>query len=58
MDKESYKRGFEDCVELCLYEIQKAENLEEARKRIREFLGLVKEDKLERLKERLWVIGQ
>ena len=58
VDKENYRRGFEDCGELCLVETNEAETLEEARKRVREILGLVKEDKLERLKRMLWMIGR
>lgn len=58
MDKESYKRGFEDCTELGLYEMAKAKTLEEAKRRCEEILGLLKEDKLERLKEMLWIVGR
>ena len=35
-----------------------AESLEEARRRIMEVLSLIKEDKIERLKQMLWMIGR
>jgi len=58
VDKESYRRGQEDAFELCLSEIAKARDLRDAYKRIQEILGLVKEDKLERLKRMLWTINE
>lgn len=58
MDNESYRRGWEDALELCLSEIQKIKTLNEARIKARELLGLIKEDKIERLKEMLWMIGR
>jgi len=53
MDRESYRRGQEDAVELCLYELSKARNLEDAKRRIQEILGLIKEDKIVRLRDML-----
>jgi len=58
VDRESYKRGFEDCVELCLSAISESGSLEEAKRRVEEILGLIKEDKIERLKRMLWMIGR
>ena len=58
LDKESYRRGQEDAFELCLSEIAKARNLGDAYRRIQEILGLVKEDKLERLKRMLWTVTE
>lgn len=55
MSQESYRRGWEDAIELCLYELERAKSLEEAGQKIKELLGLVKEDKIERLKEMLWM---
>jgi len=56
VDSEGYKRGFEDSVELCLFEVSRAKSLEEARKRIEEIWSLIKEDKIERIKRMLWQI--
>jgi len=56
LDGESYRRGFEDAVELCLSEISRAKSLEEAGRRVGDVLSLVKEDKLERLKQMLWLV--
>jgi len=56
MDPEGYRRGHEDALELCLYELSNASDLVDAKRRVQELLGLVKEDKLERLKEMLWMI--
>ncbi len=57
MDRESYRRGFEDATEFCLDEVNDSRSLEEARHRIEEVLSLIKEDKLERLKQMLWMIS-
>jgi predicted RNase H-like HicB family nuclease len=35
--------------------LERAKSLEEAGQKIKELLGLVKEDKIERLKEMLWM---
>ncbi len=53
MDSESYRRGHEDALELCLSELGQAQNLEDAKSRVTELLGLVKEDKIDRLKHML-----
>lgn len=50
----SYKQGFEDALELCISETDQSENKDKALAKMTEFLGLVKGDKLERLKEMLW----
>ncbi|MEM2127833.1 MAG: hypothetical protein QXH67_06395 [Candidatus Bathyarchaeia archaeon] len=51
-----YERGFEDAVELALKSIEEAGTLEEAERRIKRLLGLVKERKYEALKEMLEAI--
>ena len=56
LDRESYRRGFEDAAELCLSEINESKTLKEAKQRVETVLSLIKEDKLERLKQILWVI--
>jgi len=56
--EDGYRRGFEDAVELCLASINETENLEDARERIQEYLSLIKEDKIERLKKSLWFISK
>jgi len=56
VDRESYRRGFEDAVELCLAELNDSNILEKAKKRLEEVLSLIKEDKIERLKRMLWMI--
>jgi hypothetical protein len=52
----SYRVGFQDALELSLDEIINAKTKEAAEKKIREFLGLVLEDKLSRLKQNLFDI--
>ena len=56
MERESYRRGMEDALELCFHEVNKAEKLEVARNSIKELLGLVKEDKLDWIRKMLWMI--
>ena len=56
--KEGYRRGFEDAVEFCLASINETGKLEDARERIEEYLSLIKEDKIERLKKSLWFISK
>jgi ribosome assembly protein YihI (activator of Der GTPase) len=56
MDNESYRVGFEAAIELCITETVEADSKEKALSKMYEFLGLVKDDKLERLKEMLWHI--
>jgi hypothetical protein len=48
-----YERGFEDAVELALKSLEESASLEEARRRVRRLLGLVKERKFEALREML-----
>jgi hypothetical protein len=52
----SYRNGFEDAVELCIAETEQSETKEVAISRMKEFIELVKTDKLYRLKEMLWQI--
>jgi hypothetical protein len=56
MDNESYRVGFEAAIELCIAETMQSDSRERALAKMAEFLGLVKEDKVERLKEMLWNI--
>jgi len=56
--EDGYRRGFEDAVELCLASINETGKLEDARERIEEYLSLIKEDKIERLKKSLWFISK
>ena len=51
-----YRDSFEDALELCLAEVANAETKNKATAKLEEWLGLVKEDKLERLKQMLWLI--
>jgi len=53
----SYREGFEDAVELCLYEASKAVGKKGAIEKLQEILGLVKEDKFQRIKEMLWMVN-
>ena len=56
MDNESYRIGFEAAMELCLVETRKSDSREIALAKMQEFLNLVKDDKMDRLKEALWNI--
>lgn len=56
MDNESYRIGFEAAIELCMAETLQSESKKKALAKMAEFLGLVKDDKVERLKEMLWNI--
>ncbi|MGQ9565901.1 MAG: hypothetical protein ACUVT5_05080 [Candidatus Bathyarchaeales archaeon] len=47
----SYQEGFEDSLELCLIEVKKSKTKKAALGRLQYFLGLVKEHKLDRIKE-------
>jgi len=49
----SYQDGFEDATELCLKEVDDARSKSDAVKRIKYLLGLVKEDKFEKIKQML-----
>ena len=49
----SYAEGFEDATELCLHELKKAKDLEDAKQRIQKIIRLVKEKKFERIKSML-----
>ncbi|MEM2841632.1 MAG: hypothetical protein QXN62_08760 [Candidatus Bathyarchaeia archaeon] len=51
-----YERGFEDACELALKNLEEAKSLEEATRRVRRILGLVKERKYEALREMLEAI--
>jgi len=52
----SYNDGFEDALELCLKEVTKAKVIDEAIRQIKYILGLVKEDKFDRIKKMLGAI--
>ena len=39
-DISDYNRGFEDALELCLADLEKTKTLEEAREKVRCYLGL------------------
>jgi hypothetical protein len=52
----SYRVGFEAALELCITETAKAGSKEKALAKMTEFLGLVKDDKMERLREMLWKV--
>jgi hypothetical protein len=56
IDNESYRHGFEAALELCIAETTEAETKEKALAKMTEFLGLVKGDKMERLREMLWKV--
>ena len=56
VDKDSYRIGFEAAIELCINEIRQSETKEIALAKIYEFMSLVKDDKIERVKEMLWAI--
>jgi hypothetical protein len=49
----SYRDGFEDSLELCLEEVNKAKGKQDALQRLQYLLGLVKERKFDRIKEML-----
>ena len=49
----SYAEGFEDAAELCLHELKKAKDLEDAKERVKKIIQLVKERKFERIKSML-----
>lgn len=49
----SYQEGFEDSLELCLFEVKRSKNKRDAIERIRYLLGLVKERKFDRIKQML-----
>jgi len=55
-NSESYKWGFEDSVELCLFEVSRTKSLNEAKKRVEENWSLIKKDKIECIKRMLWQI--
>jgi len=50
-----YARGFEDAAELSLKAVREARSLEEAERKVRYLLGLVKERKFKILQEELGV---
>ena len=53
LDKESYRRGFEDCAELCFIEISESKTLQEAKSKVNCILTLLKEGKVRKLKKKL-----
>jgi predicted RNase H-like HicB family nuclease len=53
-----YRIGFQDALELCIAEIETAKTKEDVTKKLKEYLGLVLEDKIARLKQMLFLIKQ
>jgi len=53
-DISDYNRGFEDALELCLADLEETKTLEEAKAKVRSYLGLLKEHKLKRLRKMVW----
>jgi len=49
----SYEEGFEDAVELCMDEAERAPDKQGVLKRLEYILGLVKEHKFDRIKRML-----
>ncbi len=49
----SYEEGFEDAVELCMDEAERAPDKQDVVKRLEYILGLVKEHKFDRIKRML-----
>ncbi len=49
----SYEDGFEDAVELCMEEAERAPDKQDVVQRLKYILGLVKEHKFERIKQML-----
>lgn len=56
LDSESYRVGFEAALELCIAELRRSASKEVALAKLFEFQCLVKDDKIERVKEMLWNI--
>jgi hypothetical protein len=56
MDDASYRIGFEAALDLCIAEVRQSESKEVALAKLFEFRDLVKDDKIERVKEMLWNI--
>lgn len=56
MDSASYRVGFEAALDLCIAEVRQSETKEIALAKMFEFLNLVKDDKIDRVKEMLWNI--
>lgn len=52
----TYIQGFEDAIELALAEAEKSKNQTETKHRLRRILGLLKEQKFERIRT-LYLIG-
>jgi hypothetical protein len=57
-EERSYRHGFEDALELSLAAIGGAQTKEAAQKNIEGYLSYVKEDKIQRLKETLFVFKE
>ena len=56
MDDSSYRVGFEAALDLCIAEVRQSKSKEVALAKLFEFRDLVKDDKIERVKEMLWNI--
>ncbi|GEM_PF-3371606 len=52
----SYEKGFEDSLELSITEVKKSKTKKEAVERLQYMLGLIKERKLDKIKQMLGVI--
>ena len=52
----SYENGFEDALELCWNEAQEVENKEALIERIEYFIRLVKESKMDKVKQMIGVL--
>jgi hypothetical protein len=53
IDDESYRIGFEDALELCISEKENSKDKEAAWTKIREYLDVIKENKIAHIKEML-----
>ena len=54
----SYIDGFEDATELCLVTLEKSENKQQGIGKLKEYLGLLKEQKFARLETMLGVLKE
>ncbi|MDR0470587.1 MAG: hypothetical protein LBH79_02530 [Nitrososphaerota archaeon] len=56
-NEETYWRGYEDAVEMCLTELSAQTEIADAKAIFQMMLGSVKDAKFERLKQKLCIIG-
>jgi hypothetical protein len=52
----SYEKGFEDALELIYADVEQSKNKKDALQRIRYLLGLIKEHKIDRIKQMIGAI--